>query len=210
MGHNEGMTTPETVTPPAASAAEAAPVAPEQRGRALAGAIAVFLGGYLVLMGLHSQLPAGLAGFGGLPPEYTLLLALQLAFGVLVVIGGYFLVPAPAARKLIASGVLVVGVVLTLVMIGARLSGAVNGGVALSVSLANAYFMVTLVAGAGWLIVRSARVGWLALLSTVVLIPLPFAFSMAGIGAGISQIVLLLATLIVGVVIIAAGRPTRG
>lgn len=134
----------------------------------------------------------------------------QLIFAVAVVVVGYFLSSAPVSRKFIASLLVVVVVPLFLVVQVGRLTGSIGGGIPLSITLANPAFMTVLSVGAGWLIARGARLGWLALLLTVVLIPIQFVFAMAAVGGVISQIVVLVVSAIIGAVIIAAGRPLRG
>lgn len=197
------MTTAETPNPVEPAAA----VALHPRGSAAASAVAVFLGGYILVQSLTSPLASQLAGYGRTPDVLTLFIG-QLVFALVVVIVGFVLAPAPAARKLVASAIVVVGVIVTLVSLVARLTSGV-GGIPLGVTLANQYFMVAVLVGAGWLIVRFARVGWLALLLTVILIPLPYAFAFAGLAAVPSQMILLVLTGIVGLVILFAGRPGR-
>lgn len=193
-------------TPEPVGAYAAAPPA-VHRGAALASAVALYLGGYLVLAALSSQLATALAGFGP-GAEYLPLFGGQFLFALLAVIVGLLLAPAAASRKIIAIVVVLVAVAVTLAATALRLtSGA--GGVPLGVTLANPYFMTVLSLGAAWLIVRSARLGWLALLLAFVLIPLPFLFSLGGFSIAISQPVLLIITGVVGLVILVAGRGPR-
>lgn len=196
-------TVPADVPPPAY-----APV-PERphRGSALACAVALFLGGYILIAALSSQLAAALAGFGA-GPEYLPLFFGQLLFAVLAVVVGLLLAPAEASRKVIAIVVVVVAVAATLAAETVRLSSNV-GGIPLSITLANPYFMVVLSLGIAWLIVRHARLGWLALLLAFVLIPIPYLLTFAGLSVAITQPVLLIVTGIVGLVILVAGRGPR-
>jgi hypothetical protein len=196
---NPQIPTPHVVTP-------AALVQPA-RGSAAASAVAVYLGGYIVVLALSNSLSASLAGYGAGLDVIALLLG-QLLFAVVVVIVGFCLAPAPTARKLVASVIVVVGVMATVATQTARLTTGF-GGIPVGSTLANQFFMVTLAVGAGWLIVRFARLGWLALLLTVVLVPLPYAFSYMALTSGISQSVLFVLTGIVGAVILLAGRPGR-
>ena len=208
------MTTSDQVyaeAPPVIPAGpSAAPTNPEVRYRNLASAIAVFLGGYLLILALSGQLASALTGLFGARPGVIALLMGQLVFAALVVVAGLFLSTASAGRKLVASAIVVVIVVVYLLLEVAYLGGAIGGGIPLSMTLTNPYFMTVVAAGAGWLIVRGAKMGWLALLLAVVLIPLPFAFSNGNIGFEIAQTVLLLVSAVVGVVIVAVGRPLRG
>jgi hypothetical protein len=199
------MTTTETpyVEPPV----YVETVAPVHRGSALASAVALYLGGYILIAALSGQLAASLAGFGG-GPEYLPLFFGQLFFAVVAVIFGLLIAPAGASRKIIAIVIVLVGVVATLAAETARLTSNI-GGLPLGFTLANPYFMTLLTLGAAWLIVRYARFGWLALLLTVVLVPLPYLFSFGGFSVAISQPALLIITGIVGLIILAAGRGRR-
>lgn len=179
-------------------------------GRTLAGAVAVFLGGYLLVQSLGGQLVNNLAGFGAGDPALTAYLLFQLVFAVAAVVVGYLLAAGSASRKLVASVILVAGVVIVLAVQTARITGGLGPlGQPASFTLANPYFMEALLVGAGWLIVRSAKAGWLSILLVLILIPVPFLFAIANIGFAISQIVLLLLVGIVGLVTIIAGRPLR-
>lgn len=201
------MTNAETPTPTPYNTEPAAAVLLPARGSVAASAVAVYLGGYILVLALTNSLATALIGYGAGPDVIALLLG-QLLFAVVVVIVGFCLAPAPAARKLVASLIVVVGVIATVASQTARLTSSA-GGIPLGVTLANQFFMVALIVGAGWLIVRFARLGWLALLLTVVLIPLPYAFSYLGVTAGISQGVLFVLLGVVGAVILLAGRPWR-
>ena len=198
------MTTTEVPNP----YAEPTPVvAPAARDRALASAVAVFLGGYILVQSLLGQLAPALSGYGG-GAEVLFLLLSQLVFAVVVVIAGFFLAPTTAPRKLVASAIVVVGVIVTVVSQVARLSSGF-GGIASNLTVGNAIFMVALTVGAGWLVVRSARLGWLALLAAFVLIPVPFLFAFNGVAYAISQPISLILFGIVGTGILLAGRPAR-
>lgn len=217
------MTTSETPTPSepvvdarpvAAEPVVAPPVyvetvapAPVYRGSALASAVALFLGGYILIAALSGQLAASLAGLGG-GTEYLPLFFGQLAFALLAVIVGLLMAPAAASRKIIAIVIVLVGVAATLAAETARLTSNV-GGIPLSVSLANPYFMTVLLLGIAWLIVRYARFGWLALLLAFVLVPIPYFFSFAGLSVAISQPALLIITGVIGLVILVVGRGPR-
>lgn len=213
MGHDEGMPTPETVSPythvePTEPVVSSQPV--DARGRLLASAIAVFLGGYLLISAVGGQLPIALSGYTGGGPELAVLLLLQLAFAVAVVLTGFFLAPGAVGLKLIASAIVVVGVTITVVILVARINGSISAGIPLLSTLANPYFMTVAVVGAAWLVVRSARLGWLALLATILLIPIPTLMTTMGVTFATAQILILFVAAIVGVGIIAAGRPARG
>jgi hypothetical protein len=198
------MTTNETSSPYVESNTVIAPV---RRGNVLAAAVAVFLGGYILVQSLTGQLPTALTGFAGQAEVLPLLIG-QLVFALAAVIVGLCLAPASGARKLVASVVVVVGTVIAIAVETARLTSGF-GGIPATLTLANAYFMVALFLGAAWLIVRSARLGWLTLLLTLVLVPLPYFFALQSVQFAISQPILLIVLGIVGVVILLAGRPRR-
>ena len=182
-------------------------VVPAERGRALASAVAVYLGGYILVQALSGQLSAALSGVQPLQGVIPLL-AGQLVFALAAIVVGFFLAPTTTPRKAVASAIVVVGAILVLVVQAARI-GTGFGGIAAGVTLGNSFFMVALLVGAGWLIVREARLGWLALLAAFVLIPLPYFFVMSGVSSLVSQFVLLIAFGIVGTGILIAGRPAR-
>jgi len=180
--------------------------------RTLAGAISVFVGGYLVTSSLTGQLAFYLGGRSQVGPEIIAFLLAQAVFAVAVVVAGLMLVRASLTSRLIAVLVVVAVVVITVVTQSARLNGGASlGGIPLplSMTLANGYFMTALGLGAAWLIVRSAKLGWLAILATAILIPVPFAFAYAGIASIFTQLVMLALSGLVLAGIVVAGRPTR-
>jgi hypothetical protein len=198
------MTTPDAYAPAPTVAV------PADRSRALASAVAVYLGGYLILLAFSSQIALALSSLGNLPPTYTALLLAQLIFAVVVVVVGLFLAPASAGRKVIASAIVVAGVVIALVSVILRVTGGFAGaGVPVSLTVANTTFMTVLAVGAGWLIVRSATAGWLALLLALVLVPLPYVFALSGLESALIQFIALGVAAAIGAVIIWAGRPLR-
>jgi hypothetical protein len=204
LGQYRGMTTNVTPSPYVESDTVIAPV---RRGSILAAAVAVFLGGYILVQSLTGQLPVALTGLAGVSEVLPLLLG-QVVFALVAVIVGLCLAPAPASRKLIGSVLVIIGTVVAIAMETARLTS-VFGGVPVTLTLANAYFMVALFLGAAWLVVRAARLGWLTLLLTLVLVPLPYVFQLQNLQFAISQPILLILLGIVGVVILLAGRPRR-
>jgi len=178
--------------------------------RTLAGAISVFVGGYLVTAALTGQLALFLGGRMQVDIEVIVLLVSQAIFALAVVIVGLSLVRASVTARLIATVVLVAVVVIAVATQSARLNGNVGpASMPLSFTLANPYFMGALGVGAAWLIVRSARLGWLAILAAAILIPLPFAFAYAGIAGALTQTVLLALSGLILAGIVFAGRPLR-
>jgi hypothetical protein len=190
-------------------------------GRPLAGAVAMFLGGYLLLASFAgSQLPTvAMNLFSALvdrpamviPESYVALMVLQFVFALAAVLGGIFLVRGPATNTLIAVIVVVGGALLTLAMMGLRLSGFFElrppASVIFAAVFTNGWFAVVLVVGVAWLLIRRAGTGWLALLGTLLLVPIPTMLSYSGIDSGITALVMYGLSGIVGATIIAAGRP---
>jgi len=192
-------------------------------GRGLAGAIAVFLGGYLLLAGFSGflgqaalSLFATLAGRPG--PEYPaaamVLAVLQFLFALIVVVAGLLIGRVSATGALVGAVVVVVGALLTFVVIGLRYNGLlpfVGGreGLPFQAVFVNPWFAIVLFGGIAWLLARRAGVGWLALLGTLLLIPVPVALQFANVESGVIQIVLYLLSGLVGAGIVLAGRPFR-
>jgi hypothetical protein len=203
--------------------AEAYPAPVTRPGRGLAGAIAVFLGGYLLLAGFSGflgqtslSLFADLVGRGG--PEYPasimVLAVLQFVFAMIVVVVGLILAGRSVTGKLIGAILVVAGSILTFVFLGLWLNGVLplpggREGIPFRAVFTNTWFAIVLFGGIAWLLARRARVGWIALLGTLILIPVPTALQFAGVESGITQIVMYLLSGIVGAGIILAGRPLR-
>lgn len=191
--------------------------------RGLAGAIAVFLGGYLLLASFSSALNtvsmilfAGIADRGApmLPGGTIAMLVLQFLFAIVVVIAGLLIADGSVAGKLIGAILVVVGSLLTFTFIGLRLNGLLplpggREGIPFQAVFANSWFAVVLFVGVAWLLTRRARLGWLSLLGALVLIPVPIALAFANVESGVQQIILFLLAGIVGAGIILAGRPLR-
>ena len=212
------MTNPQYEAEP-----HAAPAGRVRPGRNLASAIAVFLGGYLLLAGFSGFLSqtsmslfAGLSGRGG--PEYPVsimvLAVLQFLFALIVVVVGLFLGDGPTTGKLLGATVIVVGSILTFVVLGLWINGLVSfpggqAGIPFRAVFANTWFAIVLFGGIAWLLARGARLGWLSLLATLILIPVPTAMVFANAESGVVQIVMYLLSGIAGAAIILAGRPLR-
>lgn len=189
----------------------------------LAGAIAVFLGGYLLLAGFTGflgqtalSLFATLGGRGG--PSYPLatmvLSLLQFLFAIIVVVVGLFLARRSTTGTVLGVGVVIVGSLLTFVFLGLRYNGLLpipggQAGIPFNAVFVNSWFAIVFFVGVAWLLARGARLGWLAILASLILVPLPIAFTFANLESGVVQIVMFLLSGIVGAVIILAGRPFR-
>lgn len=196
------MTTPETVSAPSYRSAV--------NYRTLASAITVYLGGYLVISSLTGQLAFMVSGIQSTPLEVSVYFVLQALFAVAVVIAGLLLAQAPVGARLIASGIVVVAVIICVVTQVIRLTSGMGAiGLPASLTIGNGHVMALLGIGAAWLIVRSARLGWLTLLGAFVLVPVPYLMAMSNIPSVINQVVALLLSAIIGAAIILAGRPLR-
>ncbi len=190
-------------------------------GRGLASAIAVFLGGYLLLASLAAgQLVVVSMGLltgrqvTSLPDSQVTLMVLQFLFAIAVVVAGLLLGRASIVARLVASAIVLVGSVLTLFLLGARVGGLLPfpsgwSGAPFHMVFGNAWFAVVLLVGVAWLISRRARAGWLAILAVAVLIPLPFVLALNGVEAGLMMIALYGVSAVIGGGIIAASRPWR-
>jgi|GEM_PF-3077550 hypothetical protein len=183
--------------------------APRSTGRAwLAGAL-VFVGGYLVLTSLTGQLANALGGYMATGPIFTVLLVSQLLFALVVVLVGLIAAPGSGAGKAIGAGVVVVGVPIVLAILTLRLNGALRIGAEASFTIANPWLMTVLLVGAAWLAVRGARLGWLALLGVAVLSPVPYFLARFGAEPGLTPLLMLALSALVGLGILVAGRPWR-
>lgn len=193
------------------------------QGRALAGAIAVFLGGYLVLLSFNGQavqLAMALTSDGrapAIPLELGALAVLQLLFALVVTAVGILLPRGSLGLRLGGVALAVVGPVIVLLVLGAYYSGTLRvgpagdptAGVLVRSVFLNPWFLVVLLLGVAWLLSRRARLGWLALLGTLLLIPVPSLFAFGGAGGGISSIVMFALSGLVGAGVVLAGRPWR-
>jgi hypothetical protein len=183
--------------------------APRRGGRVwLAGAL-VFVGGYLVLLSLSSQLVTQLAGFGSGSPAHTLFLLAQLAFAVVVVVVGLLGAPGHLAGKLLGAAIVVVGVPIVVLFLTVRISGLLRVGPESNFTIGNPWLMTVLLVGAAWLLARGARLGWLSLLGVVILSPIPYWLYAANLDAGFVPLVMFALTGLVGAGILLAGRPWR-
>lgn len=183
----------------------------------------MYLGGYLLLNSLASgqlltvsqNLFAALTDghVSPIPASYVALLVLQFVFALAAVLGGIFLVRGPAGSTLIAVLIVIGGTLLTLALTGLRLSGFFGmrppASVIFGAIFTNGWFMVVLVVGAAWLLIRRAGSGWLALLGTLLLVPIPTMLALSSIDFGTVSLVMYGLCGIAGAVIIAAGRPWR-
>jgi hypothetical protein len=193
-------------------------------GSPLAGAIAVFLGGYLLLLAFTGTrlgtVAANAAWFMVDGPEIELgvneaqLTFAQFLFALAVVVVGLFFSGGSLTRRVIGAAVVVVAALSTLVFIGVLISGAFplpgrEAGTAIQAVFANPWFSVVLSVGFAWLLIRRVSIGWIALLGAVVLLVLPTMFTFNSVESATRSLVLFAVSAIVGAVIIGVGRPLR-
>lgn len=153
-----------------------------------ASLVAVLMGSYLLLNANVSQVGMALTGLGGMPPTVVVLLVVQLVFAVLVLIAGLLVHPTTPTRRLVATAVVLVGVVLWFVVSTGRLTGDVRLP-PLSLVFVTPAFAVTVLATAAWLIVRERPgVTYLLLILTVVGGLIPYALVMANVDSGTNQL----------------------
>lgn len=212
---------PSDIPYPVAARPYDAPVA--RPGHSLAAAIAVFLGGYLLLAGFSGFLTqtsfALLSGLVDRPsPTFPLpllvLSVLQFLFALIVVVVGLLIGRRSDTGALVGAIIVVVGSLLTFIVMGMRVNGLLpfpggRDGIPFQAVFANTWFAIVLFGGIAWLLARQARLGWLSLLGTLVLIPVPIALVFVNVESGVIQIVMYLLSGLVGAGIILAGRPLR-
>jgi hypothetical protein len=217
------MTIPQQTPPYAEPYAAPASASVSRPGHSLAGAIAVFLGGYLLLAGFSGflgqtslSLFAALADRGGpqYPASIMALAVLQFLFAMIVVVVGLLLAGVSATGKIVGTIVVVAGSILTFIGIGLWFNGLLplpdgQAGIPFRAVFTNTWFAVVLFAGIAWLLARRPGIGWLSLLGTLILIPVPTALLFANVEGGVVQVVMYLLCGIVGAGIILAGRPLR-
>lgn len=214
-----------TIPQPAEPATVTRPLFEAARGRSLASAIAVFLGGYLLLsVFTNGELSRVSWNFFAsafdrpspeLEPDQAALYVAHSVFALAVVVAGLFLGRGPLIGRVVGSIIVVVGSIATFVVLGLQVVGGLpfsggRDGIPVQMVFANPWFATVLFVGVAWLLSRRARLGWLAILGVVVLVPLPMLLvQFAHISAGTSTLILLTLSGIIGAGIILAGRPLR-
>ena len=155
-------------------------------GRYGASLVAVLLGSYLLLNANVSQVSLALTGFGALPANVAALLVAQLAFATVVLVAGFLIHPATGARRVAAAAIVLVGLILWIVLVSGRITGAIQLP-PLSIVVIAPSFAVTLLATAAWLIVRERPAGTYLLLILVLAGGfIPYAMVMASVDSGTS------------------------
>lgn len=179
---------------------------PIDRWRWLLAGIIAILGGYITLQALNGPF---IQIFTGVLSDTSInvLLILELVFGVAVTALGYFFVPAPLGRRILAKVVFVVGVGIVVLFLALRITSGF-GGIPVGITLANPAFMVLLFGGLAWLIACGvAPIRYLVLLAAFVVMPLAFWMNMAGMTSGITLLVQLLVCGVIAGAILLVSRP---
>lgn len=185
------------------------PDAAGSRTRLLLSGVTVFLGVYLMLLSLvASSVVFALTGMMGTGPEEVLFLTSGLVFAGLVVIAGILFAPAPAGTRVIAIVAFVVIAIMQVALTLARMTSSF-GGVEISVTIGNSYFMILLAGDIAWLLVAGARLGWLTLLLVGLLIPVPFVMFMSDFDFAWVRLVMFTLCLVIGIVLLVAGLVRR-
>ncbi len=185
-------------------------VEPMDRRRVLVAGVIAILGGYLTILAIGGQLIQQLLGFGG-PVEFTVLFTAQLVFAVGVSALGFFLVPGPLRRRVVAKVVYIVGIAILVLVLVLRVGGsggALLGNQFVQATISNVFFMVLLFGALAWLIAVGARpFAYLSLVLAAVIAPVGLLFVLNGVSNGISYIVQLIAVAIAAGVILLISIP---
>jgi hypothetical protein len=151
-----------------------------------ASLVAILLGSYLLLGANVSQVALALSGLGGLPANVIAVLVSQLVFAVLVLVAGFLIHPATSARRLTAAVIVLAGLVVWIVLTSGRITGSIPMP-PLSIVILAPSFAVTVLATAGWLIVRERPAPtYLLLILILVGGVIPYALVMAAVDSGTS------------------------
>ena len=149
-----------------------------------ASLVAVLLGSYLLLNANVSQVALALSGLGGIPGNIAGLLLAQLVFAALVLLAGFLIHPTTPGRRLAAAAVVLIGLIMWIVLSAARVTGSIPLP-PLSIVVLAPSFAITLLATAGWLIVRERPgVTYLLLLLIIVGGVIPYVLLMAATDSG--------------------------
>jgi hypothetical protein len=172
-----------------------------------ASLVAVLLGSYLLLTANVSQVVLALTGLGGIPPTVLALLLAQLVFAGIVLLAGVLIHPATPTRRLVAVAIVLVGLILWIVLSGARLTGSVPMP-PLSIVILAPSFAVTALATAAWLIVRERpAASYLLLILTLAGGVIPYAMVMAAVDSGTSLLAITPLAAVLGIGVPAEAPP---
>jgi hypothetical protein len=166
--------------------------------RWLLALVTVSLGGYLLVISLSGQFVQLFTGMR-LDISYGVLLTLQLLFALAVVVLGFLFAPAPLMRRVIGAGVVVVVVFLVVILQAIRLSAGFGAAsVFIGFTFADAFVMLTLSLGGGWLVVRQRPGLAFASLALVVILALVhWALVLNALDSATSQLVMLVLSVLV-------------
>jgi hypothetical protein len=176
-----------------------------------ASVVSLVLGGYLLLNANIAQLAVALGGIANYPIEQVAYFVVQYLFAILVVLFGFAVAPATSGRRVIAVVVALVLIIVWTLLFTARLTGAGGPLPFASGFFTSPAFLVPLVIGLGWLIVRERPgVTYLFLLLSLIGGAVPFLFVLNAAPAIASQFVSWLVAGIVGVGIAWLARAVAG
>jgi hypothetical protein len=207
-----GMTYPENAVPPQQYAAQTPASRPQPAQLPVAGTalsnrwllslVTTSLGGYLLVSSLSGQVTQLLSGaeymqsygFG-----FGLLLVLNLLFALAVVLLGLFFATASLARRGIAAGIVVLGVILVSILQAVRVTAGFGRATPfLAFTFADPYVMLPLLLVAAWFVVRyRPGLAFVALALVIIIALSHWGLLVAGIDTATSSLVILLLSAIV-------------
>jgi len=174
--------------------------------------VAVVLGAYLLIDGNWSSFAAVLREGD---PVLGFFFVTQLLFGVVTLVFGILVAPAPPERRAIGAIIVVVLVLIYAVFQPLYVSGMIGGGLpirgfSLSIILSPA-FLVTLGASAAWLIIRERPgLSYLFLIATIFIPIILTALVFANLTSGLMSVATNVLVAVIGVGIAWGGRAVAG
>jgi hypothetical protein len=206
------MTYAENAVPPQQYAAQAPAPRPQPAqlpvvgtalsNRWLLSLVTTSLGGYLLIWSLSGQVTQVLSGAEYMQSygfSFGLLLVLQLLFAVAVVLLGLFFATASLARRGIAAGIVVLGVILLSILQAVRVTAGFGRATPFfAFSFADAYVVLPLLLVAAWFVVRYRPGLAFVTLALVIIIALAhWGMVVGGVDSATTTIVLLLLSAVV-------------
>lgn len=201
------MTYAENAVPPQQYAAQPPAPRPQPAQLPVAGTalsnrwllslVTTSLGGYLLIWSLSGQVTQVLSGaefMQALGFSFGLLLVLQLLFAVAVVLLGLFFATASLARRGIAAGIVVLGVILLSILQAVRVTAGFGGATPfLAFSFADPYVMLPLLLVAAWFVVRyRPGLAFVALALVIIIALAHWGLLVGGADSATTSIVILL------------------
>ena len=201
------MTYAENAVPPQQYAAQPPAPRPQPAQLPVAGTalsnrwllslVTTSLGGYLLIWSLSGQVTQVLSGaefMQALGFSFGLLLVLQLLFAVAVVLLGLFFATASLARRGIAAGIVVLGVILLSILQAVRVTAGFGGATPfLAFSFADPYVMLPVLLVAAWFVVRyRPGLAFVALALVIIIALAHWGLLVGGADSATTSIVILL------------------